>query len=75
MRNVIVRDDLRRTAVVFHGELGLADHRIAAITGHQLDTVKKILETYMPRTTATAARAISLSYARDAKTLAQRTAV
>lgn len=59
--------DLRRTAVVFLGELGLADQLISAITGHKLETVKKILETYMPRNTAMAARAISLSHYRDAR--------
>jgi hypothetical protein len=56
--------DFRRTAVVFLGELGIADHLIAAITGHSLDETKKILETYMPRTTGMAARAIALSQAR-----------
>lgn len=50
--------DLRRTAVVRLGELGLEDQLIAALTAHQLGTVKKILETYMPRTTKMAARAI-----------------
>jgi hypothetical protein len=56
--------DFRRTAVVFLGELGIADHLIAAITGHTLDETKRILETYMPRTTGMAARAIALSQAR-----------
>lgn len=56
--------DFRRTAVVFLGELGIADHLIAAITGHSLDETKRILETYMPRTTGMAARAIALSQAR-----------
>lgn len=56
--------DFRRTAVVHLGELGLADQLIAAITGHSLDETKKILETYMPRTTGMAARAIALSHAR-----------
>jgi hypothetical protein len=58
--------DFRRTAVVFLGELGIADHLIAAITGHSLDETKRILETYMPRTTGMAARAIALSQARGA---------
>lgn len=58
--------DFRRTAVVYLGELGIADHLIAAITGHTLDETKKILETYMPRTTGMAARAIALSQARGA---------
>jgi hypothetical protein len=56
--------DFRRTAVVFLGELGIADHLIAAITGHTLDETKRILETYLPRTTGMAARAIALSQAR-----------
>jgi site-specific recombinase XerC len=64
--------DLRRTAVVFLGELNISDQGIAAITGHQLETVKKILETYMPRTTAMAATAISLSHARDARTSSKK---
>jgi hypothetical protein len=50
--------------VVYLGEFGIADHLIAAITGHTLDETKKILETYMPRTTGMAARAIALSQAR-----------
>lgn len=50
--------DFRRTAVVRLGELGLEPQLISAITGHKLDTVLKILETYMPRTTKMAARAI-----------------
>ncbi|WJY17636.1 hypothetical protein QQS45_08230 [Alteriqipengyuania flavescens] len=50
--------DTRRSCVVFLGELGLDDAAIAAITGHQLTTIKKILETYMPRTEGMAARAV-----------------
>jgi len=52
--------DLRRTAVVWLGELGIEDHLIAAITGHKLDRTRKILETYMPRTTKMAGKAIAL---------------
>lgn len=59
--------DLRRTAVVYLGELGLPDHLISAITGHDLDETKRILEVYMPRTTGMAARAIALSHARAAQ--------
>jgi hypothetical protein len=59
--------DFRRTAVVFQGELGIADQLISAITGHTLDDTKRILETYMPRTTGMAARAIALSQVRGAK--------
>jgi hypothetical protein len=50
--------DLRRTCVVTLGELGLDDAGISAITGHTLATIKKILEVYMPRTEAMAARAV-----------------
>ncbi|MFX8075148.1 hypothetical protein ABTK71_19700, partial [Acinetobacter baumannii] len=50
--------DLRRTCVVYLGELGLDAHLIAAITGHDLDETQRILKTYMPRTTGRAARAI-----------------
>lgn len=50
--------DLRRTCVVTLGELGMDDAGISAITGHTLATIKKILEVYMPRTEAMAARAI-----------------
>lgn len=50
--------DLRRTCVVTLGELGLDNAAISAITGHKLGTIEKILETYMPRTEAMAARAV-----------------
>ena len=50
--------DLRRTCVVRLGELGLEDALIAAITGHMLASIKRILETYMPRTNKMAARAV-----------------
>jgi integrase len=50
--------DLRRTCVVRLGELGLEDGLISAITGHKLASLKKILETYMPRTNKMAARAV-----------------
>lgn len=49
--------DLRRTCVVRLFELGLEDVTIAAITGHRLETTRKILETYAPRTTKMAANA------------------
>ena len=50
--------DTRRTCVVTLGELGLDDAGISAITGYKLATIKQILETYMPRTEAMAARAV-----------------
>lgn len=59
--------DLRRTCVVYLGELGLDAHLIAAITGHDIEETQRILKTYMPRTTGRAARAIALASARQAK--------
>lgn len=59
--------DLRRTCVVYLGELGMDAHLIAGVTGHDIDETQKILKTYMPRTTARAARAIALATARQAK--------
>lgn len=56
--------DLRRTCVVYLGELGLDAHLIAAITGHDIDETQRILKVYMPRTTGRAARAIALASAR-----------
>lgn len=58
--------DFRRTAVVFLGQLGIADHLIAAITGHDLGTTREILKVYLPLNTGMAARAIALSQARGA---------
>lgn len=60
--------DLRRTAVVWLGELGLEDHLIAALTGHKLDYTRKILETYMPRTTKMAGKAVALRRERGTET-------
>lgn len=59
--------DLRRTCVVYLGELGLDAHLITGITGHDIDETQRILKTYMPRTTARAARAIALATVRQAK--------
>lgn len=59
--------DLRRTCVVYLGELGLEDHLIAAITGHDIDETRKILKVYMPRTTGRAAAAVAIATARQAK--------
>lgn len=50
--------DLRRTCAVRLGWLGLNDYQIGSITGHKQETIKKILEVYMPRTEAAAATAI-----------------
>jgi hypothetical protein len=47
--------DLRRSCVVLLGE---SNKSISAITGHKFETNNKILEVYMPRTEAMAARAV-----------------
>lgn len=59
--------DLRRTCVVYLGELGMDAHLIAGVTGHDIDETQRILRTYMPRTTGRAARAIALASVREAK--------
>lgn len=48
--------DFRRTAIVRLGELGMDDQAISATSGHKLASIKRILETYMPRNTIMAAR-------------------
>lgn len=58
--------DFRRTCVVMMGQRGLPDHLIASITGHKLETVKKILEVYLPRTTGMAVLAVDLMETREA---------
>lgn len=57
--------DFRRTGVVWLGELGIEDSLIGSITGHKLDEVRAILETYMPRTTKMAGRAVVQRLERD----------
>ena len=42
--------DLRRTAIVFMGEAGCTEYQIAAISGHSIESTRKILDTYLPRT-------------------------
>lgn len=50
--------DLRRTAVVRLAEAGATEAEVAAVTGHQIETTRQILETYLPRTGAMATAAI-----------------
>lgn len=50
--------DLRRTAVVRLGNIGLDLPAICAITGHTLKSAQTILETYMPRNVQMAARGV-----------------
>lgn len=59
--------DMRRTGVVWLGELGIEPHLIGALTGHKIDEVTDILERYMPRTTKMAGRAVVQRLERDPK--------
>lgn len=42
--------DLRRTAMVRLGEIGVPIQQIAAVSGHTIEQTQRILETYLPRT-------------------------
>lgn len=64
--------DLRRTCVVYLGELGMDAHLIAGVTGHDIDETQEILKVYMPMTTGRASRAIALASVRDEKDRAAR---
>lgn len=59
--------DLRRTLVVWLGEEGATETQIAAVTGHQIETRRAILETYLPRNETMAAAAIDKITARRAR--------
>ena len=50
--------DLRRTAVVWLAGEGTPEAQIAAVTGHQIESTRRILETYLPRTGPMASAAI-----------------
>ena len=41
------------------GEAGCTESQIAAVTGHKIDTCRRILETYLPRTDKMADEAIN----------------
>ena len=45
----VQRRDLRRTAVVLMAEAGLTTGQISSLTGHQIDSTARILNTYLPR--------------------------
>jgi integrase len=51
--------DLRRTCVVNLARAGCTPPEIAAVTGHKIDTVVDILETYLPRDGVMAGNAIA----------------
>ena len=50
--------DLRRTAIVLMGEAGATEAQIAAVSGHNIENTRQILETYLPRTVKMAEGAI-----------------
>jgi integrase len=50
--------DLRRTAMVRMAEAGATDIQIAAVSGHTIEDTRRILETYLPRTTGMAQAAV-----------------
>lgn len=50
--------DLRRTAMVQMSLAGIPTQLIAAVSGHSIDATQKILDTYIPRSTALADEAI-----------------
>lgn len=50
--------DLRRTAIVRLAEAGCTEAQISAVSGHKIDTCRRILETYLPRNSHMAKAAI-----------------
>lgn len=51
--------DLRRTAIVRMAEAGCTEAQISAVSGHKIDTCRRILEVYLPRNSKMAQEAIS----------------
>lgn len=53
------RRDLRRTGMVRMAQAGASTAQIAAVSGHRIDQVQRILDTYIPRRSEVAAGAIA----------------
>ena len=53
------RRDLRRTGIVRMAEAGVPLPQIAAISGHQIDSCARIIDTYLPRRTEVAIAAMA----------------
>jgi integrase len=53
------RRDLRRTGMVRMAEAGASTAQIAAVSGHRIEQVQRILDTYIPRRSEVAAGAIA----------------
>lgn len=51
--------DLRRSAIVRLAEVGCTEAQISAVSGHKIDTCRRILETYLPRNSKMAREAIA----------------
>lgn len=51
--------DLRRTAIVRMAEAGCTEAQISAVSGHKIDTCRRILEVYLPRNSKMAHDAIN----------------
>lgn len=64
--------DLRRTCIVRLAEAGVDLPGIAAISGHQIESCKRILETYLPRTEVMADNAIDMMEAYRAARAAEK---
>lgn len=59
--------DLRRTAMVRMAEAEANDIEISAVSGHDIETTRQILETYIPRTASMARAAVSKLEAKGRK--------
>jgi hypothetical protein len=58
--------DLRRSGMCWLRELGVPVAMIASISGHSIDETQKILDTYMPRDTRSAAEGMAIAVTRQA---------
>jgi hypothetical protein len=58
--------DLRRSGMCWLRELGVPVAMIASISGHSIEETQKILDTYMPRDTRSAAEGMALALTRQA---------
>jgi hypothetical protein len=58
--------DLRRSGMCWLRELGVPIAMIASISGHSIEETQKILDTYMPRDTRSAAEGMAIAVTRQA---------
>jgi integrase len=58
--------DLRRSGMCWLRELRVPVAMIASISGHSIDETQKILDTYMPRDTRSAAEGMAIAVTRQA---------